>query len=160
MKMTPESVEFMGKQHKKFWDDLSVDAIELGPMDKLFKIIREKDADAFKSKELEITMEEFAVVMQKFGGTPAGFREFATEVWKVYYIQTKGSLAVVDKKKKPKIPNPDKDFSLVLLLKLHKKAGYTCKFIPDDIYTKFQESDIDCTDCLSPAKKKILKDFV
>lgn len=160
MKMSPESVEFTGKQHNKYWDDLPVDAIELLPMDKLFKIIRGKDADAFKSKELEITMEELAVVMQKFGTTPAGFRGFATDVWKEYYLQTKGSLAVTDKKKKPKIPNPDKDFSLVLLLKLHKKVGYTCKFIPNDIYTRFQESGIDCVDCLQPAKKKILKDFV
>lgn len=160
MKMTPESVEFTGRQHNKFWDDLPVDAFELSPMNNLYDIIIAKDPDALQSKELENNMEELAIVMQKFGGTPAGFRGFATDVWKEYYLQTKGSLVVVDKKKKPKIPAPDKHFSLVLLLKLHKKVGYTCKFIPDDIYTKFNESGIDCLDCLSPAKKKILRDFV
>lgn len=158
MKMSVDGVNFMGKQHKKFWDDLKVDSMELKPMEVLRKLIdkNKSNPDEFHSKEHEHFMYEMAVIQQKFGGSPAGFREFANSVvWPEYYRRKEGSLAD-DKGAK----TPGSNFALVLWLKLHKKAGFVYNCIPNDIYTKFNENGIDCVDCLPNSKQKILKEFV
>ena len=93
-----------------------------------------------------------AVVMQKFGTTPAGFRDFAVRVWEEYYNRT---ALVVEKK----VPAPNKDFSLILWLKLHKKVGGAYNAIPASVYTRFIEDGVDVVDCLPKEKHKIFKEF-
>jgi hypothetical protein len=156
MKMSVDGVNFTGKHHRKFWDNLKVDSIELVPMEKLRKLIdnNKSDPDEFQSAQFDTFMYEMAVVMQKFGGTPAGFRNFATQVWQEYYCRKEGVLA------DEKIPDPKSEFSLVLWLKLHQKVGGTYKCIPNSIYTQqFVENNIDCVDCIPKSKQKIFKEF-
>lgn len=154
MKLKVDDVEFIGKNHKTYWDNLVVDALELSPMSVLRKIIDQNKSNPkeFSSKEHKQFMLEMAVVMQKFGTTPSGFRDFATRVWEEYHNKT----AIVKEKK---IPQPHKDFSLVLWLKLHKKAGGSYNPIPANVYNKFIEGGVDAVDCLSPAKQKIFSEF-
>jgi len=106
----------------------------------------------FASKQHKQFMLEMAVVMQKFGTTPAGFRDFAVEVWKEFYNRT----ALVKSKK---IPEPHKDFSLVLWLKLHQRVGGSYSCIPADVYVRFRENGIDAVDCLPLSKHKIFTEF-
>ena len=155
MKMKVDDAEFIGKNHKRFWDRESVDSIELKPMSVLRKLIdqNKSNPNEFASTQHEQFMYELAVVMQKFGTTPSGFRDFATTVWGEYYKRT----SII---KGDKVPTPDKDFSLVLLLKLHKKVGGKYSCIPADVYRKFTENDIDAVDCLPLTKHKIFKEFV
>lgn len=156
MAMSVDDVDFTGKQHEKFWGNLVVDAIELLPMQKLRKLIdkSKSDPDEFQSKQHEAFMYEMAVVMQKFGGTPAGFRDFAVQVWEEYYRRSNGVLA------DDKVPSPKKDFSLVLWLKLHKKVGGKYNCIPSSIYTtQFVENGVDAVDCVPKSKQKIFKEF-
>jgi len=93
-----------------------------------------------------------ACVMQKFGTTPAGFRDFAVQVWENYYRKT----ALVPEKK---TPQPQKDFSLVLWLKLHKKVGGNYACIPSNVYARFNDAGVDVISCLPKAKHKLIKDF-
>jgi hypothetical protein len=154
MKLKVADVDFIGRNHKEFWDNEVVDAIELGPMSTLRKLIKKyATSDEFNSKEHKEFMYEMAVVMQKFGTTPEGFRAFAGKIWQEYYKRT--SLVVEDK-----IPEPHKDFSLILWLKLHKKVGGQYDYIPASTYTRFSENGIDAVDCLPAEKKKIFKEFV
>ena len=155
MKLKIDDVNFIGKNHKEYWDNEVVDSIELQPLSKLRKLIEKhkSNPDELQSKEHKKFMHEMAVVMQKFGTTPSGFRDFASDVWKEYYTRTS---IVVDNK----IPDPHKDFSLVLWLKLHKKVGGKYSCIPDSTYAFFSENGVDAIECLSPAKKKLFKEFV
>lgn len=156
MQMSVDDMDFTGKQHQKFWDNLVVDSIELLPMQKLRKLIdkNKSNPDEFQSKQHEAFMYEMATVMQKFGGTPEGFRAFAVQVWEEYYVRSQGALAV------DKIPQPKADFSLVLWLKLHKKVGGKYSCIPNSIYTQqFVENGVDAVDCVPKSKQKIFKEF-
>jgi len=154
MKLKVDDVDFIGKNHKQFWDGEVVDAIELLPMSVLRKLIDKNkvNPNEFTSKQHKQFMLEMAVVMQKFGTTPAGFRDFAVEVWKEFYNRT----ALIKTKK---IPDPHKDFSLVLWLKLHQKVGGSYDCIPADVYTRFKENGIDAVDCVPLSKHKIFMDF-
>ena len=154
MKLSVDDVEFIGKNHKKFWDNLVVDSIELLPLSTLRKLIdkNKPNPDEFNSKQHAKFMLEMAVVMQKFGTTPAGFRDFAVRVWEEYYNRT---ALVVEKK----VPAPNKDFSLILWLKLHKKVGGAYNAIPASVYTRFIEDGVDVVDCLPKEKHKIFKEF-
>ena len=154
MKLKVDDIDFIGKNHKAFWDNQVVDAIELLPMSVLRKLIdkHKSNPDEFYTKQHKQFMYEMAVVMQKFGTTPAGFRDFAVQVWEEFYKKT---APIVDKK----IPQPNKDFSLILWLKLHKKVGGKYSCIPASYYTKFIEQGVDVIDCLPKAKQKILKEF-
>lgn len=154
MKLKVDEVDFIGKNHKQFWDHEVVDAIELSPMAVLRKLIdkNKTDPNEFTSKQHKQFMLEMAVVMQKFGTTPAGFRDLAIEVWKEFHTRT----ALVKTKK---VPEPHKDFSLVLWLKLHQKAGGSYSCIPADVYTRFKENGVDAVDCLPLSKAKIFKEF-
>lgn len=154
MKLVVDDAEFIGKNHKKFWDNLVVDSIELLPLSTLRKLIdkHKPNPDEFNSKQHAKFMLEMAVVMQKFGTTPAGFRDFAVRVWEEYYNRT---ALVVEKK----VPAPNKDFSLILWLKLHKKVGGAYNVIPASVYTRFIEDGVDVVDCLPKEKHKIFKEF-
>jgi hypothetical protein len=154
MKLKIDDIDFLGKNHQQFWDNLDVDAIELLPMQALRRLINnaKSNPDEFHSKQHKQFMYEMAVVMQKFGTTPSGFRDFAVQVWNEFYNKT----ALVAEKK---IPQPPKDFSLIIWLKLHQKVGGKYSSIPAKVYTKFIEQGIDAVDCLPKAKQKILKEF-
>jgi hypothetical protein len=153
-KLKIDDINFIGKNHKEFWDNEVVDAIELDPLATLRKLIdkNKSDPDEFHSKQHKKFMYEMAAVMQKFGTTPSGFKDFAVDVWKEYYQRT---ALLVEKK----IPAPPKDFSLILWLRLHKKVGGKYNCIPNSVYTRFIENDVDVIECLPKAKKKFFKDF-
>lgn len=155
MKLKIDDVHFIGKNHKKFWDNEPVDSIELNPLSVLRNLIDQNrsNVDEFNSPQHEQFMYEMAVVMQKFGTTPSGFREFAVKVYEEYYKRT----ALIKGKKTPSVPA---DFSLVLWLKLHKKVGGKYNCIPADVYNKFKEGSIDAVDCIPNGKLKIFKEFV
>lgn len=154
MKLSVDDVEFIGKNHKTYWDNLEVDAIELLPLSTLRKLINQHKSSAkeFSSKQHKQFMLEMATVMQRFGTTPAGFRAFAVQVWEEFYKRT----ALVQEKK---IPQPHKDFSLVLWLKLHKKVGGSYNCIPATAYARFIEAGVDAVDCLPTTKHKLLATF-
>lgn len=153
-KLSIDDVDFIGKNHREYWDNEVVDAIELLPMSVLRKLINKNKINTkeFTSKEHNQFMLEMAVVMQKFGTTPAGFRDFAVEVWKEFHNRT-----VLVRTKK--IPEPPKDFSLNLWLKLHKKVGGSYKCIPAEVYTRFNLHGIDAVDCIPVSKHKIFTEF-
>ena len=154
MKLKVDDIDFLGKNHQKFWDNQVVDAIELLPMSTLRKLIdkNKSNPDEFYTTQHKQFMYDMAVVMQKFGTTPAGFREFVVQVWEEFYTKT---ALIVEKK----IPQPNKDFSLILWLKLHKKVGGKYSCIPASTYAKFIEQGFDVVDCLPKAKQKIIKEF-
>lgn len=154
MQLTVDDVDFIGKNHKTYWDNEVVDSIELKPLATLRALIDQNKPgpNEFQSAQHAQFMLEMAVVMQKFGTTPSGFRDFAVRVWEEFHANT----AILKTKK---TPAPPADFSLVLWLKLHQKVGGSYNCIPAKVYNKYIEGGVDAVNCLPLAKQKIFTEF-
>lgn len=147
-----EDVEFFSSNHKKYWPQEPVDAMELVPMQTLRKLIVSKmrNSKEFDSREFKKFMEDLNATVKTTAGSWEQLKNLAQTTYAKYYREIMGDFA------KSKISVPD-DVSLVLLLKMYRAAGGDYKCIPDSVYTRYTENGDDLFNHLEPAKKELFK---
>lgn len=140
-----EDIKFVANNHKTYWPHEPVDPMEMLPLIELRQRLLKNGAD-LDSVEFEEFMRDINAIIKEVAGGFAEFKNLTQQVFPEYHEAAFGE---------PK--NPPADASLVLLLKMYKKAGGTYKFVPDTFVKKYSEMGTDLFDHLSPAKRKLFK---
>lgn len=147
-----QDVEFFSVNHKKYWPQEPVDAMELVPMQTLRRLILSKmrNSKEFESKEFKKFMEDLNATVKTTAGSWEQLKHLAQTTYTKYYRETMGVWA------KKTISVPD-DVSLVLLLKMYRAAGGDYQCVPESTYSRYTDNGDDLFNYLEPAKKELFK---
>jgi len=140
-KLNNDALMFIGTWFKNCWHDKSVDPMQLEPMDRLRKIFSDKGYSVNDPEVVRTMWELNAIVANLYGS----FEVTRTKFVKAY-DDWKDEALLDDDYRKDKNDPPD-DMSIVLLMKIHQKAGGTYPW-PKSLIDKYNENDVDLYDCL------------
>jgi hypothetical protein len=137
---------FFAENHKKYWEQEPVDAMEILPLKDL-RMRLDKEGCDFKSKEFKDFMRDINAVVKTVAGGWAEFKNLTQQVYPKWYTAVRDEESV----------GVPRDASLVLLLQLYKLANGSFKYVPRNLLTRYVEDGKSMTDFLEPATKRIFK---
>lgn len=145
-KLEVADVRFFGENHKTYWPQEPLDAIEMLPFQELRKKLTKEGAD-FTAQEFKEFMRDInALVKEVAGGWPE-FKNLTQSLYPKYYEDAFGDSPA----------GCPKDASLVLLMQLYLKAGGTYQYVPKSLHTRYCENGTNMFKQLTPAQKAKFK---
>jgi hypothetical protein len=137
---------FFAENHKKYWEQEPVDAMEILPLQDLRKRLLKEGCD-FKSQEFKDFMRDLNAVVKTVAGGWAEFKNLTQQVYPKWYESVREEEAAG-------IP---RDASLVLLLQLYQLANGSFNCVPQSLLKRYVENGKSMLDFLDPATKRIFK---
>lgn len=147
-KVDIEDVRFFAQNHKQYWPQETVDAIEILPLQRLRKACIREGADLSSTEFKEFMRDLNAIIKETVGSWPR-LKNLTEEIYTPYYRKAHNDPDFTG--------NPHKDASIVLLLKMYSRAGGTYKHFPKTLSEQFSENGYDMFDFINKAKKDLFK---
>ena len=147
-KVDIEDVRFFARNHKQYWPQETVDAMEILPLQRLRKACVREGAD-INTTEFKEFMRDLNAIVKETVGSWARLKNLTEEIYASYYRKAHNDPDFSG--------NPHKDASIVLLLKMYKAAGGTYKYFPTTLSELFTENGYDLFDFLPKAKKDLFQ---
>jgi hypothetical protein len=145
-KLDVEDIKFIGENHKTYWPQEPLDAMELLPFQDLRKRLIKEGAD-FSSPEFKQFMQDLNAIVKEVAGGYAEFKNLTQKVYPAYYEKAFGE----------KPTGCPRDASLVLLMQLYEKAGGTYAYVPTSLTTRYCEQGKTMFQCLAKEKRELFK---
>lgn len=145
-KLDVADITFIGENHKTYWHQEPLDAMELLPFQDLRKRLEKEGAD-FTSEEFKDFMRDLNAIVKEVAGGYAEFKNLTQQVYPSYYEKAFGE----------KPSGCPRDASLVFLLQLYIKAGGTYEYVPNSLISRYNEQGKSMFQCLSKEKRELFK---
>jgi len=145
-KLDVEDIKFIGENHKTYWPQEPLDAMEMLPFQDLRKRLIKEGAD-LTSKDFKEFMRDLNAIVKEVAGGYAEFKNLTQQLYPAYYEKAFGE----------KPSGCPRDASLVLLMQLYVKAGGKYQYVPSSLTTRYCEQGKSMFQCLSKEKKELFK---
>jgi hypothetical protein len=145
-KIDAKDAAFFAENHKKYWEQEPVDAMEILPFQDLRKRLLLEGAD-LNSFEFKDFMRDINAIVKEVAGGWAEFKNLTQQVYPLWYN------AVRDEETNA-IP---RDASLVLLLQLYALAGGSYNCVPKNLLKRYTENGKSMPNFLDSATKVLFK---
>lgn len=145
-KLEVEDIKFIGENHKKYWPQEPLDAMEVLPFQDLRKKLLKEGAD-FSTQEFKDFMRDLNAVIKEVAGGYAEFKNLTQKAYPDYYEKAFGE----------RPSGCPRDASLVLLMQLYQKAGGTYQYVPTSLTSRYCEQGKTMFQCLSKEKRELFK---